>query len=54
MCTNQPCCLNWCINVNNDLQAFNGNLLGVIGTDVPLKELIKLTPQYKVSCTGDD
>ncbi|CAK9300418.1 unnamed protein product [Gordionus sp. m RMFG-2023] len=29
-----------------------GNLLGVMGTDVPIEELIKLTPQYKLGPNG--
>jgi len=27
-----------------------GKLLGVIGTDIPLKEITRMTPPYKVCC----
>ena len=32
-----------------DFQIKTANLLGIVGTDVPLEEVQKLVPSYKVS-----
>lgn len=32
------------------LQLSHGILLGVVGTDVALRELMRLAPRYKVNC----
>ena len=34
------------------MQFYDGNLLGVVGTDVPIKSMIELAPPHKVGAVG--
>jgi len=43
-------CVQVCENKIVSLQKNQGILLGVVGTDIPIQELMKTIPKHKVGC----